>query len=288
MKYEQKNGQLYITGGFSDRRILEIPERTQDGPVTGIDRYAFRDRTDLLEVVLPSTVFTVGGHAFYNCKNMTRLTLHDGVRELEDGAFKNCYRLKEIVLYCHQGREGCIRNLMSENTQELILTVVYDGGEQSKIVFPTFEDDYVENTPARIFQAVSFGTGGMYRQCMQSGTLDYREIDRLFERSVREDRFEAGLYNAVFRLLHPYRLFASAKERYERFLSENDCRAGEILIDERRTEAVRLLCERGLLSESATPKLIEAAQRADDPAMTGMLIHYGLTRFQKNRKKFDL
>ena len=288
MDFQNNNGQIYITGGNAGERILELPEQYEGKPVTGIERYAFRDRLELEEVVIPPEVVRIGGHAFYNCKNLVRVELHDGVRELEDGAFKNCHHLREVVLHCHSGREGCLRNLMSDNIQELVLTVLYDDGQKAKVVFPTFEDDYVENTPARIFQAVSFGSGGLYRQCMQVGSLDYRAVDELFDRSVREDRFEAPLLNAVYRLEYPYRLFRSAAGHYEDFLRENDRQAGLTLIGLGETAGVRLMCEKELLGQSATEAMIEAAQEAGDALLTGLLMQYRLSHFGAKRELYEL
>ena len=168
-EYTDTDNGIMITGIDRNAGVIEIPENIDGKPVTGIGRYAFSERLELTDVILPQSIVDIGAHSFYNCKNLERVELHDGIRELEDGAFKNCYNLRYITMYCHQGREGCIRNLMSDNIQELQLDIIYDNEDHSRLIFPTFEDDYVENTPARIFQAVSYGTGGAYRQCMRSG-----------------------------------------------------------------------------------------------------------------------
>ena len=157
-EYTDTDNGIMITGIDRNAGVIEIPDNIDEKPVTGIGRYAFSERLELTDVILPRSVVDIGAHSFYNCKNLEHVELHDGIRELEDGAFKNCYNLRYITMYCHQGREGCIRNLMSDNIQELQLDIIYDNGERSRLIFPTFEDDYVENTPARIFQAVSYGT----------------------------------------------------------------------------------------------------------------------------------
>lgn len=82
---------------------------------------------------------------------------------------------------------------------------------------------------------------------MQVGTLDYRDFDKLFERSVREDRFEAALYNSIGRLMYPYRLYASAKERYKDFLRDNAKSAARILIDDDNADALKYMCDNALL-----------------------------------------
>ncbi len=288
MRYDIKNDKITITGGYDNQSIIEIPEQINGIAVTEIERYAFRDRLDITEVVLPSGIYRIGGHAFYNCKNLRRLVIHDGVRELEDGAFKNCYRLDNIWLNCHSNREGCLRNLLSDNIQELTLHVIYDNGSESELVFPTFEDDYVENTPARIFQSVCYGSGGAYRQCMQIGTLDYRDFDNLFDRSAREDRFEAAAGNCVGRLLYPYKLFSSAKDKYLKFARENDVKMMEYIINMERIDAVQLLCSNECLSQSGIDEIIEMARLKGNMEIFGLIMNYKNTHFSTEKKSFDL
>lgn len=288
MEYGESNNQITIIGGLGNRSIIEIPECVDGLPVTAVERYAFADRLELAEVILPRTLTRIGAHAFYNCKNLRLVELHDGIREIEDGAFKNCYRLGEVKMYSHEAREGCIRNLLSDNIQEVTLSIEYDNGEWAKLLFPTFEDDYVENTPARIFQAVSYGSGGAYRQCMQVGMMDYRAFDGLFERSVREDRFEAALFNSVGRLMYPYRLFASARERYVNFLRENGERAALYYIGQGDVETLGFLCGLEVFDEGAAEAAVAEAARSGNPQLTGLFIDYKSRHFRAKRKSFDL
>lgn len=287
-EYTDTDNGIMITGIDRNAGVIEIPDNIDENQVTGIGRYAFSERLELTDVILPRSVVDIGAHSFYNCKNLEHVELHDGIRELEDGAFKNCYNLRYITMYCHQGREGCIRNLMSDNIQELQLDIIYDNGERSRLIFPTFEDDYVENTPARIFQAVSYGTGGAYRQCMQVGTLDYRDFDKLFERSVREDRFEAALYNSIGRLMYPYRLYASAKDRYKDFLRDNAKNAARILIDDDNADALKYMCDNALFDEASAGAASEYAAECSNPRAAGIITAYINTHFTRMRKHFEL
>ena len=288
MEYILTEKGITITGQKEAAGIICVPDSVGEQPVTAVEKYAFADRPEINEAILPPGLVRIGAHAFYNCKNLKVLELHDGIRELEDGAFKNCYSLTEIILHCHSGREGCIRNLMSDNIQELTLHIIYDSGEMSRLTFPSFEDDYVENTPARIFQAVSYGSGGAYRQCMQVGTLDYREFDRLFERSVREDRFEAALFNSIGRLMFPYRLFSSAREKYLQFLKDNEIKAAKVLIDSEDMDGLRLMCDMECFSNEGVDAALAMASEKNNPQLVGMLMSYRSSHFKTGRKHFEL
>lgn len=288
MEYILTEKGITITGNKDCAGVIDIPDIIDGAPVTAVDKYAFADRLELTEVILPRDVVRIGAHAFYNCKNLKTVELHDGIRELEDGAFKNCHKLTSVILHCHNGREGCIRNLMSDNIQELTLEIIYDNGERSRLTFPTFEDDYVENTPARIFQAVSYGSGGAYRQCMQVGTIDYREFDRLFERSVREDRFEAALFNCIGRIMFPYKLFQSARERYVQFLKDNEIQAAQVLIDLEDVEGLRLMCRMQCFSKEGIAAALSLASEKNNPQLVGVMMAYRSEHFKTQRRHFEL
>ena len=49
----------------------------------------------LKEMVLPDSIDRIGKRMFYNCKLLESITAN-GVRAIEEGAFKNCLRLKEL------------------------------------------------------------------------------------------------------------------------------------------------------------------------------------------------
>lgn len=288
MEYTEADGKITITGGLEGRSVIELPESIGGKPVAAVEKYAFAQRQELTEVVLPESLVRIGAHAFYNCRNLRLAELHDGIRELEDGAFKNCHGLCRVKMHSHSMREGCIRNLLDDNIHEVALDVEYDGGERARVLFPAFEDDYVENTPARIFQAVSYGTGGAYRQCLQSGTLDYRALDGLFARSVREDRFEAALFNSVWRLRLPYRLSEDARQRYTDFLRENGGRAALYCISQDDADMLGFLCGLEVFDEEAARAASAAASDRRNPQLSGIMLEYKSRHFKAKRKSFDL
>lgn len=62
-----------------------------------IERSAFAS-TALLEVVIPQNVTSIGGSAFSGCKKLTKITIHNKVKEIEDAAFSNCTSLQTFDL----------------------------------------------------------------------------------------------------------------------------------------------------------------------------------------------
>lgn len=83
--------------------VLEIPETYGEGednaPVTHIEENAFRG-TNVTEVVLPSSVKSIGMAAFANCYKLKKVTYKEGsaVTEISQGQFAFCRALEQIVL----------------------------------------------------------------------------------------------------------------------------------------------------------------------------------------------
>lgn len=55
-------------------------------------------RSDIAEVVLPSTITKIGDGAFYNCTNLKRINLGDNLNFVGESAFKGCVSLEELYL----------------------------------------------------------------------------------------------------------------------------------------------------------------------------------------------
>lgn len=65
--------------------LMEIPDSTFS-------------ESDIVEVVLPSTITKIGDGAFYNCTNLKRINLGDNLNFVDESAFKGCVSLEELYL----------------------------------------------------------------------------------------------------------------------------------------------------------------------------------------------
>ena len=74
-------------------KSLTIPEG-----VTSIAPYAFAYNEQLEEIVLPSSLRTIGGDAFTCCKALKTVTLPEGVTELGSNVFSYCSSLEQVSL----------------------------------------------------------------------------------------------------------------------------------------------------------------------------------------------
>lgn len=77
--------------------IIEIPGKVEkDGKeytIIGIATEAFKDNTDLKEVIIPNTVTSIGVSAFQGCTNLTSVVIGNSVSNIFRYAFKGCQKL---------------------------------------------------------------------------------------------------------------------------------------------------------------------------------------------------
>ncbi len=50
------------------------------------------------EYVMPSTISEIGDYQFYNCQNLTKVTLSDQIKTINNYAFQNCQKLNSVVI----------------------------------------------------------------------------------------------------------------------------------------------------------------------------------------------
>ena len=103
------------------------------------------------------------------------------------------------------GNKSCLKEILTEIRYQIIATLRYQGTE-TKILFPEYYADAVENTPARIVETHYYGSGGEYRECFYRRELDYGKYDRLFALSEARDSEEAIFSVALTRLRYPWKL----------------------------------------------------------------------------------
>ena len=56
-------------------------------------------------VYLPESVEKIGDYTFYNCRNLTEITLSDGLYSVGSDAFMNCHHMRRIHLKCSPSKK---------------------------------------------------------------------------------------------------------------------------------------------------------------------------------------
>ena len=81
--------------------VISIPSSvTYNGTTYTVTRIGYQafSMSEITEVVIPNTVYRIGGNAFRICKFLEKVTMTDAVTEIWSQAFEGCRKLKEINL----------------------------------------------------------------------------------------------------------------------------------------------------------------------------------------------
>ena len=69
-----------------------------DGSVTSIGEFAFYECSELTSITIPNGVTSIGESAFYGCSGLTSITISDGVTSIGESAFNGCNGLTSIII----------------------------------------------------------------------------------------------------------------------------------------------------------------------------------------------
>lgn len=92
-----KDGTVEITGStnMTTQKVV-IPSKINNKTVTKINYSAFLNCTELQEIIIPDSVESIGGQAFYGCINLTSVKLPSKLKKIEQRTFGDCRVLKNI------------------------------------------------------------------------------------------------------------------------------------------------------------------------------------------------
>ena len=77
---------------------LVMPDVLDGHVITGIGKDAFYECKDLTGITLPNGLTSIGFRAFYNCESLTGITLPDSLMSIGNRAFDSCKSLTGITL----------------------------------------------------------------------------------------------------------------------------------------------------------------------------------------------
>lgn len=325
IQYQKIENGLEILRIWQDSGIIKVPEQIEGIPVIRIAPYTFSLHKDeeeknasvyqtdeendrfaqpeelccggmVREIHLLSTVQSIGNYAFYGCMNLKLFHGTDAIVRMGSGVFTGC-RLEKVEIDFMDGNKSCLKEILTEIRYQIIATLRYQGTE-TKILFPEYYADAVENTPARIVETHYYGSGGEYRECFYRRELDYGKYDRLFALSEARDSEEAIFSVALTRLRYPWKLEDAAKLRYENYVKAHMEGIGESCIHavkERREiaagdpqEVLLFCCREHYFDEQALEKTITYAADAGQTEISAILMDERYRSFPKKKKKFVL
>lgn len=283
----REQGSFYSTDFFPGR---ELTENCRDGGQSencgdGGQPEICGEKVE--EVFLPRFLRRIGRYAFYNCKNLKKLSFFGELTDLGAGAFTGCHRIRKLQVQTESRQKSCLRELLMELPEEMRVDYRKDG-QQGRFWFPEFFEEGVENTPARILETHVHGSGMRYRNCFQDRELNIREYDRQFYYAVTEEREELAVELAMGRIRYPMELTEKAAEAYRDYLREHFSKTAELLLGKREYGEFGILLK--LLEPSAkkAEQVLLKVENGGDAQGISILMDYLREKKKPKRKVFEL
>lgn len=164
--YTVSNGEATVGGGSSSSPAIStstsgaitVPTTLGGAPVTGIAQYAFYNCANLVKVVMPNGITHIDQYAFSGCGALEEITLPENLKTIGYRGFKYCYALQRvdvtsIASWCNIEFDSPASQPFCDGTADCMLYI--DGVPQMEIVIP----DGVErlnNYAFRLYQRLTY------------------------------------------------------------------------------------------------------------------------------------
>lgn len=296
-EFIEKNGGACIVKATDPGAVCVVPDTLGGLPVTELADRALA-RLDIKEVYLPKTLRRIGRYGFYNCEKLKTIHFYAETREIGGGIFNGCRNIREIYIHLGEDEKSAIRDFVTEIMDRVVVHCIVpdgQGGEKevARVVFPEFYDESIENSPARNLSFSIHGTGQKYRYCIIEKKIQYDKYDKVFFWEAIEEAVSDVAEIAINRLMFPHSLAASAKEKYEEYLTENLCKV--LLSNMHNGENFRWVvgtygeAKKGdvpYLSQSDMDLLIEESSKRKLAEASGVLLDLKRRLYPEKKKKF--
>lgn len=112
----------------------EIKDLIISSTVTSIGNYAFYGCSGLTSVKIPNSVETIGGYAFNGCNGLAKLEIPNSVTNIGNGSFGSCTSLTEFIVEednkNYSSADGVLFN------KDVSTLIAYPGGKEGKLIIP--------------------------------------------------------------------------------------------------------------------------------------------------------
>lgn len=263
-----KEGRAHVVRCYGTGSQVEVPSQICESTVTALAPYCFSEKTkidkeqcriaeygeqgeygcyelcgSLVETVtLPDTLEKIGDCAFYNCRELTEISLGSRIESVGSDAFMNTRKLERLILRCRPEEKTGLRQILVQIAADIEVVFQADEEPAAVIFFPEYYETYDEIAPAHIFGRNITGEGFRARQAFADGVIDVRAYDEIFAKACAEESEKMLCHMAWKRLAYPYALGTPARTAYENYLQEHlGCLTGTI-VRERNIRELKILC----------------------------------------------
>ena len=221
------------------------------------------DNRNIQDLKLPEFLTDIRNYAFYGCRSLHTLRLHDRADSWGGGCLMNCRSLNNIHLTRVGEEHGkALPFLCGELHDELDVSIHECDGTLTRLIFPDYAETYEENFANHHFDYFLSGGGFAYHHIFREKQLNLRSYDELWGKYLREghDR-DTAIRLAYYRLRWPTELSDFAEKQYSSYLAENAADALLWQLSLKDTQGLSLLLDRLQPDSFALQSACEQARR---------------------------
>ena len=220
------DGSLVLSGVRDAGVALTVPDSRDGKTVRRVARGAFRELSGVRTLDFAPGIAEIDDFACYGMPDLVSVTLSETLTEVGDAVFRACDALQSVHYAAPQGNFYALRALLSEPEPAFRCELKLSDGE-AELYFPSFQNEFDEDTMARAIHPRIEGCGYAFRECVTRREIDFFQYDRQFERAAAAER-EAACRIAIWRLRSPYRLAEVRRKAYRDYLAAESETAAEL------------------------------------------------------------
>ena len=176
-----EDGTLSVAGVQAPEAALVIPAMQDGKPVRRILKNSLRELPGVRSIQIADSVTEIGDFACYASPDLIRVSLSETLTELGDGVFRGCEALQSVHYAAPQGNFYALRALLTEPEPAFRCELKLSDGE-AELYFPSFLNEFDEDTMARAIHPRIEGCGYAFRECVTRRSIDFYQYDRQFAR----------------------------------------------------------------------------------------------------------
>lgn len=224
------------------------------------------------EVVLPKYLERMGDYAFYGCKKLEQIEIYNELREIGSDTFMNCKLLHRLIINASLFEKTILSKLLAQINGEIEVSFCGENGCEAKLLYPGFTESYELLGPAHIFSLNLDGEGYRARKQFKDDVVDLAGYDAIFAKASHEEQFKTLMKMSIDRLLYPESLSEDARNRYERFVQENEEKMISELVKSEDIDGLQKILKLGVVSGTAKKVAVEAAIREGKTTLVSQII----------------
>lgn len=250
---------------------VTVPEKVDEGNVTQIGKKAFLGAKTVTKIELPDTVDAIGDWAFASCSALKEIVIPARKISYGSGLFRDCDKLEKVTLKCQS--DNAVKN--SDIPYLLALAVSKMDAAYLFDIEKAGSADWINHFDSVISQILDRDDSDGFSKMLLCGEEDYVGDESNFDTYCLLKKKEKVRILLV-RLLHPFDLGDSYRERFSKYLSGNmDAAVWPLVLEEHgdEQEYFKLLIDTGCINDSNISKLIDSMGERNTQ-MKGYLIRH--------------